>query len=211
MLGLWLAHEHPELIYAYVGTGQVVNMEQNDTTAYQDALEEGRKRNNAAAVKELESLAPFSPMNAGFEKASIARNWEAELLGPPPADVRFEDIGRILRDLVSAPDYSLFDDYAFIRGQALSGEMFFPQLAKVKLNELGMDFRTPVFFFEGRRDPFCRSSLIWEYSQTIQAPQKGFVWFENSGHFPFFDAPEKFKEELVRRVMPLALSHPSGG
>jgi pimeloyl-ACP methyl ester carboxylesterase len=26
ILGLWLAHEHPEMIYAYVGTGQVINI-----------------------------------------------------------------------------------------------------------------------------------------------------------------------------------------
>jgi proline iminopeptidase len=29
--GLWLAHEHPELIYAYVGVAQAVNMEQYES------------------------------------------------------------------------------------------------------------------------------------------------------------------------------------
>jgi pimeloyl-ACP methyl ester carboxylesterase len=46
--------------------------------------------------------------------------------------------------------------------------------------------------------------LIWEYSRTIKAPQKDFVWFENSGHFPFFEEQQKFSDELVRRVLPLA-------
>ena len=30
MLGLWLAHEHPEMVYAFVGTGQAVSMQQNE-------------------------------------------------------------------------------------------------------------------------------------------------------------------------------------
>ena len=34
VLGLWLAHEHPELIYAYVGVGQVINTEQNEEVGY---------------------------------------------------------------------------------------------------------------------------------------------------------------------------------
>jgi pimeloyl-ACP methyl ester carboxylesterase len=46
--------------------------------------------------------------------------------------------------------------------------------------------------------------VIWEYKETITAPQKGFIWFENSGHFPFFEEPQKFTDELVRQVLPLA-------
>jgi pimeloyl-ACP methyl ester carboxylesterase len=46
--------------------------------------------------------------------------------------------------------------------------------------------------------------LIWEYSRTIKAPQKDFVWFDNSGHFQFFEEQQKFSDELVQRVLPLA-------
>jgi pimeloyl-ACP methyl ester carboxylesterase len=72
------------------------------------------------------------------------------------------------------------------------------------LNQLGLDFRAPSFFFEGRQDPFSRPSLIWDYRQTITAPQKEFIWFENSSHFPFFEEQQKFSEELIERVLPLA-------
>jgi proline iminopeptidase len=61
VLGLWLAHEHPELIYAYVGVGQVINTEQNEVVGYQDALEEGHKRHNEQAVKTLEPVMKFAP------------------------------------------------------------------------------------------------------------------------------------------------------
>jgi pimeloyl-ACP methyl ester carboxylesterase len=72
------------------------------------------------------------------------------------------------------------------------------------LYKLGPDFHVPIFFFEGRYDPFCRPSLIWAYSQAIKAPQKEVVWFDNSGHFPFFEERQKFADELVRRALPLA-------
>ncbi|HLN00792.1 MAG TPA: alpha/beta hydrolase [Bryobacteraceae bacterium] len=199
VLGLWLAHEHPELIYAYVGTGQVVNMEQNDATAYRDALQEARRRHNEPAIKQLESIAPYS--NADREKEGIARYWEGQLLGPPPGPGGFTDVRRILLDLVSAPDYSLLDDFGFIRGQSLSLDVFLPQLAKVNLTPLGADFRVPIFFFEGREDPYCRPSLVWDYFQTIQAPHKEFV-FEHAGHFPFFEDKQKFLDELVHQVLP---------
>jgi pimeloyl-ACP methyl ester carboxylesterase len=196
VLGLWLAHEHPDIIYAYVGVGQVVNAQQNEKIAHQDALQAARVRHNEQAVKDLES--------SGGRADRQTQNWEAQLLGPPASVPEFLNIKRLLSALVSAPEYSLADDYGFVRGQSFSLEILIPAVTKVDLNKLGSDFRVPIFFFEGRRDPYCRPSLIWEYSRTIKAPQKDFVWFENSGHFPFFEEQQKFSDELVRRVLPLA-------
>ena len=196
VLGLWLAHEHPDIIYAYVGVGQVVNAQQNEKIAHQDALQAARVRHNEQAVKDLES--------SGERADRQTQNWEAQLLGPPASVPEFLNIKRLLSALVSAPEYSLADDYGFVRGQSFSLEILIPAVTKVDLNKLGSDFRVPIFFFEGRRDPYCRPSLIWEYSRTIKAPQKDFVWFENSGHFPFFEEQQKFSDELVQRVLPLA-------
>lgn len=204
VLGLWLAHEHPEYLYAYVGTGQVVNMERNEEVGYQDALEQARKNLNGEAVKDLEGIAPYPPPNFDFRKGSITRYWERVLLGPASSPLEFMSVKRILSDVVSAPQYSLADDLGFIHGQTLSLDVLVPELEKVNLDQLGFDFRGPVFFFEGRQDPFCRPSLILEYSQKIKAPQNKFIWFDNSGHFPFFEEQEKFRDELVQRVLPLA-------
>lgn len=211
VLGLWLAHEHPEIIYAYVGTGQVVNMRQNEEIGYQDALQQARTRNNAQAVKELESIAPYPSPSVDMTKTSIVRQWEQELLGPPPGVPDFTDARRLLLDLVSAPEYSFADDYNFVHGQFVlfSLKILLPEMEKIDLSKLGYDFRAPIFFFEGRHDPYCAPSLILDYSQTIEAPQKEFIWFEKSGHFPFFEEQQKFTDELVQRVLPLANARPS--
>jgi pimeloyl-ACP methyl ester carboxylesterase len=204
VLGLSLAHEHPELIYAYVGVGQVVSMARNEEVGYHDALQEARKRHNEQAIKDLESIAPYPPPNGDLKKTSLVRDWERDLLGPPPSAPQFVDTKRILTAVVSAPEYSLADDYGWIQGTPFSINIMLPQIAKVDLNGLGSDFRAPIFFFEGRHDPYSPSSLIWEYIQTIKAPRKEFIWFENSGHFPFFEEQQRFGDQLIQRVLPLA-------
>jgi pimeloyl-ACP methyl ester carboxylesterase len=204
VLGLWLAHEHPEMIYAYVGVGQLISTKQNQQAMYQDELQQARNRHNEQAVKQLEGISPYPTPNFDFRKDSVVHNWSDELLGPPPSESAFINVRRILSDLVSSPEYSITDDYGFIKGQQFSFGILIPQMDNIDLNRLGFDFREAIFFFEGRNDPACRPSLIWDYSQTIKAPQKGFVWFDNSGHFPFFEEREKFKEELVQRILPLA-------
>ena len=59
MLGLWLAHEHPEWTYAFVGTGQAVSMQENEVAGYRIVLQTARDRHNELAIKELESVAPY--------------------------------------------------------------------------------------------------------------------------------------------------------
>lgn len=204
MLGLWLAHEHPELIYAFVGTGQAISMQGNEAAGYRDVLEAARSQHNQEAVKELESIAPYPPAIPDLNKTQVVRNWELTLLGPPPSENSFLNTRKILTTLVSAPEYSLADDVGWIRGQTFSLETMFPGLMDIDLGKLGPDFRVPVFFFEGRRDPYCPGRVIADYVETINAPQKEVVWFENSGHFPFYEEKQKFADQLVQQVLPLA-------
>jgi proline iminopeptidase len=210
VLGLRLAHEHPELIDAYVGVGQLVNAQRNRDVMYHDALAEARVRRNENAITDLESVAPYPPPRLSFRKDSIVNQWAGELLGPRTSRAAFTNVRRLLLDLVSAPEYSLADDYAFVRGQQLSLNLFLPQMMDLDLTTLGLDFRIPMFFFEGRQDPFCRPSLIWEYNNTIRAARKELIWFENAGHFPFYDQSQQFADLLSQRVLPFAAPRRKG-
>lgn len=204
LLGLWLAREHPDIIDAYVGVAQVVNPKVNELTAYEDALEVARKRNLPDAIRDLESIQPYPSPDVDRRKGSIAQSWQAELLGPPADRKRFLDMRRILSTLLTAPEYSLLDVYGFVRAQLFSIEILIPEVREMDITTLGSDFRVPIFFFQGRHDPYCRPGLIEEYAETITAPRHELVWFDDAGHFPFFEDQQRFTDELVRRVLPLA-------
>jgi pimeloyl-ACP methyl ester carboxylesterase len=62
----------------------------------------------------------------------------------------------------------------------------------------------PVFFLLGRKDPWVPPETSVAYFNTLTAPSKKLVWFENSGHEPFVDEPDKFNAtiaDLVRQVL----------
>jgi proline iminopeptidase len=148
VLGLWLAHQHPEMIYAYIGVGQLISTKQNQRAMYKDELQQARNRRNEQAVKQLESIAPYPAPNFDFRKDSVVHNWSDELLGPPPSEDSFINVRRILSYLVSAPEYSLTDDYGFIKGRQFSFGLLIPQMDNIDLNKLGFDFREPLFFLK---------------------------------------------------------------
>jgi len=204
VLGLWLAHEHPDLLYAYVGVGQVVDNQQNAAAIYHDTLEQARANRNWQAVKQLEDLAPYPSANPDFSKTGTVNDWAAQLLGPPANGPAFTDPGRFMTAVLSAPEYSLVDDFELVRGQMFSLNVLLPEATKVDLTQLGNSYSVPVFFFEGRHDPYCRPALVDRFNQKITAPQKEVVWFEQSGHFPFFEEKQQFEQALEQRVLPLA-------
>jgi len=201
VLGLWLAHQRPDIIAAYVGVGQFVNGKQNERMAYDDALAIARTQHRADAIRDLESLRPYPSSTVDLQKGSIAQTWQARLLGPPADRPQLIDVRRLLSTLLSAPEYSLGDVYGFTRAQIFSLEALIPEVRNMDLTALGTDFRVPVFFFQGRHDPYVRPALVEQFANAITGPEHQLVWFENAGHFPFFEDQEMFTHELVNRVL----------
>ena len=65
-------------------------------------------------------------------------------------------------------------------------------------------FDVPIFFLLGRHDWQMPARVAAEYFDTIAAPCKRLVWFEQSAHFPPFEEPQKFERVLIEQVLPLA-------
>ena len=114
MLGLPLVHAHPELFYAYVGTGQVINARENERTGYEHALAEARRRGDQEAIKALVAIAPYPDPVTGIvgDKMNVIRHWEFRygfaLYGK--TDLYRE----MLKTAIISPDYSLHDFYYFV-------------------------------------------------------------------------------------------------
>jgi pimeloyl-ACP methyl ester carboxylesterase len=202
VLGLWLAHEHPEGVAAYVGVAQMIDATLTNKTAYDDALAAARLQRRDDAVKELESIQPYPTSEPDPQKTQVAQTWQAQMLGPPVDGTEYVNIPRILGTVLTAPEYSLRDVYGLTRGQVFSIQVLVPQMRNLDLATLGPDFDVPLFFFHGRLDPYIRPQLIEAYARTITAPRHEIVWFERAGHFPFYEDRERFVEELSRVLKP---------
>jgi pimeloyl-ACP methyl ester carboxylesterase len=56
----------------------------------------------------------------------------------------------------------------------------------------------------GRRDFVINAELAANWCETVRAPYKQLVWFENSGHLAMTEEPGKFLVSLLRYARPLA-------
>jgi pimeloyl-ACP methyl ester carboxylesterase len=196
ILGLRMVQARPDLFYAYVGTGQVADETKNYSVAYAALLEKAQATGNQQAAYELQRIGP--PPYANGEGYGIQRKWSN----------RFEGADRFLYGTLGlalvAPGYSVRDLNDSLDGQNLSGQRLVPQARSFTSKDLGLEFRVPMFFFQGTEDFTCPTALARQYLGAIKAPLKQFVPIDG-GHFAVFMHSDQFLEELVARVRPLTL------
>ena len=70
IVGLSVAAKRPDLLYAYIGVGQVIDFRENERVGFNWTLNRARKDGNAQAVSELEALRPY-PGPGAFDLAKI--------------------------------------------------------------------------------------------------------------------------------------------
>jgi pimeloyl-ACP methyl ester carboxylesterase len=190
VLSMKVAATRPDLLHALVGMGQVVDMKRGEKISYDYALDSARKSKNAKAVRALEKIGP--PPYKG-DDLFIQRRWLSEFSG----DTWAMDIKGVMLIGLGSSEYSLADVIRLGMGAKRSVRLMWPELMGVNFSRDVPELSVPVFFFVGRHDYTTPFELAAVHFESLKAPQKRLLWFENSAHMPNLEEPEKFQSELV--------------
>lgn len=202
VLGVALAQRHPEWFYAYLGVGQLLNVQKNEVEGYQFALEQARAHHNNDAERELLALAPYpgDPGNLTFERIGVQRKWLTYYGGLTYGRT---DFAYDANAWTLSPDYTQKDLDAVDDGGLFTLTHLLGPLEKLNYESV-TDFKCPIFLFEGRHDYATSHTLAAEWFEHIKAPSKKFVWFENSAHQVMQEEPGRFLYHLITDLYPLA-------
>lgn len=200
-VGLSVAVKRPDLLYAYIGMGQLIDFQENEKASYATVLDQARRDGNAEAVKELLSIAPYpGPGELDVSKTGIERKWSIHY-GGLAAGRRDGDFYLHLGRL--SPEYGMADRKAWDDGSDFTMKTMWPKLATLSLENVRR-VDVPVFLFLGRHDTTTPPDIAAQWLGRLQAPSKAVVWFEQSAHLPMIEEPGRMLEALRTRVRPLA-------
>lgn len=198
IVGATLAARRPDLLHAYVGTGQVRAWAQ-EGYLYRRVLELSRQHHLDSAVADLERIAPYPGANGttSMEGAMTVRKWANRFgggwYGQPSLDITN-------RMPALSPSYTAEDLAA---SAAFASMHLFPALQTVDLGAL-QRFAVPVFVLQGRYDLYTPYVEARAWLAGRRAPVKRFITFERSAHYPMIEEPGRFLMTLVQDVRPLA-------
>jgi pimeloyl-ACP methyl ester carboxylesterase len=183
-LGMIFASRYPDLLHAYIGIGQVVDEERAAVLADAWLTEQARQRGDEDALRELQELG-----------AAVREKYLFKFGGELYLHTSWMPF--LITGLFS-PEYSLRDAMNVGKGSSFSSRhMELNALSGPLIDEIAQ-IEVPVYFFTGRHDYVTPFELIEVYNERLQAPAKRIVWFDESAHFPFFEEPGRFADEMKR-------------
>jgi pimeloyl-ACP methyl ester carboxylesterase len=192
--------KRPDLFHAYVGIGQVANMRENERISYEFGIEQARKHNNAEALKEMETIAPYpgdQPITR--ERIIVARKWPQYYGG---LSAFKNDSVYFFRAPMLSPEYDQADWQAIDEGSQLTLGAVLQEWSEVDFTAV-KQFPIPVLMFLGRHDYTTPTEPVVKWMAQLKAPYKRSVWFEHSAHMMPWEEPGKTLLSLLTYVRPL--------
>lgn len=186
-LGLLFADRHPELLHAFIGIGQVVDEKAALNIQERFIREEAKKRGENKAIAEIEEYGSGAHETWLFKFGGQLKHSES--------------FWPFIWTGLRAPEYGLFEIPNVPKGSGFSSRNMTYDVINGEIRNHITKVEIPVYFFTGRRDYTTPHELIEQYYDILDAPKKEIVWFEESAHFPFFEEPEKFAQEMGRIIL----------
>jgi len=178
VLGIEMARQYPNLLYAYVAVSQLVHQVKSEQMLLQRLKEQAATAKNQTALKELSLVKiPFE----NKDELYYQRKWLFAFSNNPIPDAE-------LRKAFDELPNSLF---------RLSNEA-----GKIDFAKEIPALQCPVYFFAGKNDYQTNHKLTYSYYQQLKAKNKHFYWFEKSAHIVPFTEPNLFQQIIIGKVFP---------
>jgi pimeloyl-ACP methyl ester carboxylesterase len=208
ILGLEVAHQRPDLLYALVTIGQVVSWEGNFEETRRLLTELARKTGDQALLKKMTDVGPV----------------------PPPADYeRFNKWSKIVQGEMTNRGYSWHNSSGSWGGRMITAAIFSPGVTDTALvsalipkshqkayiaqvlgslagwkaeTDVGTRLDVPWVVMQGDWDWQTPTTAARAYFAKVCAPWKMWVSFHNSAHVVTAEEPGKTIVSLVNYVLP---------
>ena len=201
ILGCNIANEYPELLHAYIGVAQVVDVERGLELAYQAVSNKANELNNQSAITELSKVHPDST----WEYNAIISKW-VDVFGfgdfhdEVKAEQFRETVGSSLTEYTQEDITNLDNGKILYNLSPLATDLTW--LKNINMIDQIPDFKIPVYFLAGRFDYKAPSQLVEEYYQSLNAPAgKNMFWFESSAHVPIIEEREVFHTTMINMIL----------
>jgi pimeloyl-ACP methyl ester carboxylesterase len=196
IVGALTVAKYPELFNGYGALSQAANAPESEKMMYRFALETALSRGKEKAAAELWRIG--EPPYKSFGDYRTMKGWVHHFRDPGYSEIspwKFAGLA------LASPAYSWGDLFRLVLGMRFSFSRLWQEaFYRTDLFEQVPKLDVPVHFFLGRHDRTVTASaaLAERYFDRLVAPKgKHLIWFENSGHWPQLEEPEKFRAVLT--------------
>ncbi len=196
-LGVLAVQQHPELFHAYIGSGQMASQLAADTKLYEMVLEHAAATGDTDLAEQMREFGPppYDNINAYGVVLMLYDD-----LAPYPKTEYFQTQGPPGVDGTGAAEYGPLDKINKLKAIADMAAVMYPQLQQIDFRTQVPRLDVPVYLIQGDHELAARTESTREWFDTLQAPAKTWIAFEDSGHVPQFEEFPRFRQVLAEIV-----------
>jgi len=179
------SYKAPEKYEAYIGIGQLSNMQESEIDNLNNTISEAKKAGNIEDVKYLEGIGEKIYNGEGVTPRDYVGKYggATRLMNMPDGDI----LGMLL-----SREYNLLDLIRYNYGFAKTQEQLIKETFDKPLPKIVTKLDLPFYFVMGKYDAMTSSNAAENYLDIIEADKKEFISFEKSAHYPQYEEKEKF-------------------
>lgn len=210
ILGLKLVKKYPQYYYAYIGDGQVVDMENRWSDSYDLLMKKYEEENKNNRINKMKKIK--KPDIEKIEEYYTKIN---------NLEIKMSDIVEMKQNVkyINYLNKTRNSSYSRIKPYILGARLeltwaYNPfveifrkrndsnltlEVIKENFIEESLKFDVPIYFFVGKHDLVTPYTQVEEYFNILEAPKKELIWFEKSAHTPHIEESKKFAD-LMKRI-----------
>lgn len=177
--------KEPQLYQAYIGIGQVADKIVGETDNLNYCIEQAKLQDNQSGVSYLESLR--NSIETG--KIIAPRNYVRKYGG---AARQIDETNDMVEGILFNPEYNFMDAIRYSLGIAKFQESLMNEQSESPITRLVQSVDVPIYFVMGQYDHMTSVKAAREYFDMLDAPQKEFIIYESSAHYPQLEEKETF-------------------
>ncbi len=200
LLAIRAAQRYPSDYHALVSIEQTSNAAREEALMHAWALEQARADGNEQAMRELSALSPLENGTLPLADRVVRMKW-VEYYGGGVMHTA-NAVQTLALVMLESSEYTAWEKINYLRAQDFTLAFLFPDKNNVH-TDLMAEIPTldvPIYFVQGRYDHLVPMQVSRDYYESLRAPHKEYVVFENSAHSPIYEEPERF-HELMREVL----------
>lgn len=156
-LGMFLAQKHPDLLYSYIGIGQIGDWAKGEELAYEFTVDKAHALKNKHAIKVLKKIGP-PPYNwkKMVKQRQLLLKFGGSIYGQ-------KSYNKLIPKYLFSEEYGLIDLIKFPLGIYFSLKNLWNQFTKIEMCSQVPEVDIPICFMLGRHDyqvPFVSSVHI---------------------------------------------------
>ena len=206
-IALQAAARSPGSFKAYLGMAQTVHQLESEKVAHDYMLAAYKERGDTRMVRKLEA-APVTMTDGTPEAYLKMRDTAMHRLGVGTTHDMKSVITGIFLPSWRFRGYTMRERVNLWRGRAFSRSFgLWDQFIRIDLRHTVPTLQIPVYFFEGKYDYTCATSLARDCFVRLRAPVKGFYLFDNSAHSPLLEQPREAHQIFEHDVLAGTTAH----